>query len=259
MNGSPPLTLLAFAPMIDSELARLVLAHYGTDYREADHVFGVASVLALRHVWTVQVPVLYGGGLRLAGPRAMVDALDRSCPAARQLVPANQPLRSRVEADWDRFNNKLAAETAPFAYFHLLPLRDLMIEPFCRGIPAAEAAALRSWGYPLMSGLLKLLLRLNAARADDALIRIRATLDHTDAVLADGRPYMTGDRLTLSDFALAAAIAPLLLPAGYGAKLPPLEQMPPPMAAAITECRARPTAAFVSRLYSQHPPRPSPG
>jgi glutathione S-transferase len=247
-------TLVSFAPMIDSELSRLVLTHYAVGYREERHLFGVASVVSLARAAKIQVPVLCGGGLRLAGPRAMVAWFERTCPVERKLLPAAQPLNSQVEADWTRFNGRLAAETAVFAYFHLLPHRDIMMAPLCRGLPAMEATALRSWAYTPMRQLLTLLLRLSTARAADALVRIRMGFDYIDNLVVDGRRYIAGERLTLSDLALATAVAPVLLPEGYGAPAPPLEAMPAAMASVITELRARPTAAFVQRFYAGHPP-----
>jgi glutathione S-transferase len=246
-------TLVSFAPMIDSELARLVLAHYAVGYREERHLFGVASMVSLARAAKIQVPVLCGGGLRLAGPRAMVDRFELSCPVERKLLPAAQPLNSQVQADWARFNGRLATETAVFAYFHLLPHPDIMMAPLCQGLPAMEATALRSWAYPPMRLLLTLLLRLSPARAAQALVRIRSGFDYIDNLVADGRRYTAGERLTLSDLALATAVAPVLLPVGYGAPAPALETMPAAMASVITELRARPTAAFVQRFYDGHP------
>ncbi|MEA2744735.1 MAG: glutathione S-transferase [Acetobacteraceae bacterium] len=246
--------LISFAPMIDSELSRLVLAHYAVAYQEERHLFGVASLVALARAAQIQIPVLCGGGLRLAGPRAMVDWFDQTCPAERKLLPSVQPLRSQVEADWARFHGRLATETAAFAYFHLLPHPNIMMEPLCQGLPPTQATALRSWAYPPMRQLLTLLLGLSAARAADALVRIRIGFDYVDKLLADGRRHIAGERLTLSDFALASAVAPLLLPAGYGAPTPALETMPNAIASVIAELRTHPTAAFVQRFYAGHPP-----
>jgi glutathione S-transferase len=104
--------------------------------------------------------------------------------------------------------------------------------------------------YPALSGMFRLLLQLSPERAEQAAGRIRATFDTTDKRIADGRPYLCGERMTLGDIALAAASAPLLLPEGYGAILPPLEAMPAPVASLIVELRAHPTGAFVQRLYA---------
>jgi glutathione S-transferase len=252
-----PLTVLTFAPMIDSETSRLVLSHYGIPYRESWHIFGWASVLTLMHGGYGRIPVLYGPGVHASGPRAIVDRFDELCPGERRLLPARQPLRTDIEADWARYNGDLATHTAVFAYFSLLPHRDIMIEPFSRGIPSVEAALVRP-GYPLLRGLFTTLLRLRPERAADALTRVRMAFDWTDARIADGRPYLRGDILTLGDFGLAAAAAPLILPQGYRAPIPPFESMPAALQGVVTELRQHPTAAFVQGIYARHPPHPAP-
>ncbi|WP_052134832.1 hypothetical protein [Sphingomonas sp. 37zxx] len=65
----------------------------------------------------------------------------------------------------------------------------------------------------------------------------------------DGRALLAGDRLTISDIAMCAAFAPLLLLHSYGALMPPVEVTPPPLRALMQELRARPTAGFVQRLF----------
>jgi hypothetical protein len=56
----------------------------------------------------------------------------------------------------------------------------------------------------------------------------------------------------LSDIALAASAAPLLLPQGFTAPLPTFDQMPPEMTSVIRELREHETGQFVSRIYREH-------
>jgi glutathione S-transferase len=246
-------TMLTFAPMVDSELTRLLLRHYGVAHREADHLFPWVSVLTLFHGGKGLVPLLYGPGLRLTSPRPIAEHFDPLAPPERRLIPAEGELAREVEADWQTFNGGMGADTAAFAYRHLLPDKALMAPIFAAPVPPLEAR-LTPFVYPVMSILFRLLLRLSAARADAALARIRASFAATDKRVADGRPFLAGDRLTIGDLALASASAPLLQPAGYGAKMPPVEKMPRAMRAAVDELRRSPTAAFVQRLYDGLPP-----
>jgi hypothetical protein len=62
----------------------------------------------------------------------------------------------------------LSPTPACWRIFHLLPHRDIMLEPVFRGIPPREKWILGG-SYPVQSALLSLLLRLSAARAQDAL------------------------------------------------------------------------------------------
>lgn len=242
------LRLLTFPPMINSETSRLLLRHYGLAYREEPHAFGWGSTLALFRTGSPEVPVLYGTGLTQTGPRGIIDQWDADQPPGRALLPPDPMLRGRAEADWDRFNGTLATYTARLAYYHLLPHRGILIEPFTRGIPGWEASLTRAI-YPLQRGILSLLLRLNAPNAADALTQIRLIFDETDARVRDGRPFLLGERITLGDIALAAAAAPVTVPDGNRSPIPALASMPVVYAAIVDEMRKRPTAAFVQSVY----------
>ena len=233
-----PLAMLTFAPMIDSELSRLILAHYAIPYREEPRIFGWASVLALLHGGHGRIPFIHGGGRRLtARARSSTISTRSSRRTARCVRRGNRCGRGRCGVE--RYNGELATYTARVAYFHLLPARDIMLEPFSRGVPRSEAAVVRP-AYGLLRRLFTMLLRLKPATAQDALARVRAAFDRTDRLVADGRRYLAGGRLTMADLALASAAAPMLLPAGYAAPVPPLEAMPPAMQAIVAELRQHP-------------------
>jgi glutathione S-transferase len=237
--------------MIDSELCRLILTRYEIPFQEDWHVFGWVSVLSLFRAGTVQIPVLFGKGAPLVGPRPLVDRFDKICPSGRSLMPTDAILRAEVELDWDTFNNTLSYATRALAYYHLLPHREIMIEPFTRGLPPLEVLAVQK-AYPFLAGLLQVLLRLTAARARDALTQIRAIFDQVDRRIGGGQRFLVGSQLTLSDLSLAAAVAPLILPEGYGSPIPPFEVMPPVYQNIITEMRGHDTARFVERIYRDY-------
>jgi glutathione S-transferase len=250
MPTEPQLSLLTFAPMINSETSRFVLRHYNVAYVEKPHVFGWGSLLALCRSGTPEVPLLYGNGLRLTGPRPMADHYDLSCDRDAMLVPTQQPLRTQLEADWQQFNGQLATYTAVVAYYYLLPHPDILTEAFFRGVPQYEKT-LFGHSYQLQRAILSLLLRLSQGRVDDCLRRIRLIFDDVDRRVKDGRRFLLADRPTLSDIGLAGAAAPMLLPVGYRAPIPALETMPQAMQDIIAEMRGRPVFEFVSRIYRE--------
>ena len=242
--------LITFAPMIDSETWRLLLQHYRIAYEEEPHAFLWGSILALFRAGSVQVPALIGDGLKLVDPQTAIDRWDAAQPPGHALIPADPVMKAVAQEDWTLFHGTLATCTARLAYFHLLPRRDILIEPFTRGTPRGEAAFTRII-YPLQRGVLSLLLQLTAKNADDALAQIRTIFDKADTRVRDGRRFLQGDRLTLGDLALAAAAAPVTLPEGNRSPIPPLAQMPPAYAAIVREMQSRPTAGFVQGVYRQ--------
>ncbi|HEY2247172.1 MAG TPA: glutathione S-transferase C-terminal domain-containing protein [Bradyrhizobium sp.] len=234
--------------MIDSELSRFLLWNYRIPFRENRHIFGWASVLTFLHRGYGRIPVIYGDGLSLTGPRPLVDHFEPLCPADRILIPAQEPLRTNIEADWETFNGELATHTARVAYFHLLPHRDIMMEPFTHGIPGWEAG-LTPVLYPALSALFGLLLRLKPEAVADSHEQALRIVDAVDGRVADGRRFLWGDRLTLSDISFATALAPFLLPPGYSAPIPDLPQMPPVMQNIVISFRNRPSGELVKRIY----------
>jgi len=78
--------------------------------------------------------------------------------------------------------------------------------------------------------------------------QIRTIFDSVDARFADGRKFLVGGRLTLSDVAFSVAAAPVALPAGYVGPIPSFEQMPFEVQAVVTEMRSHPAGAFALRI-----------
>jgi len=242
--------LITFPPSLDSELSRFLLGHYGVEHEEHPHTLYFCFAATLWHGFTFIFPLLYGPSFKFEGPRPMANYFDARCPRELRLFPQGENEKRQFEADWTQFNEALAFATAKFAYYHLLPHREIMIVPLSERTPALEQRAVKS-AYPLFAGLLRLLLRLNAKNAQDNLDQARKILDTVDSRLSAGQKYLVGDQLSLSDVAFAVAAAPLVLPEAYGGPIPPYEHMPTPIQSAIDETRARPAGAFALRIYQE--------
>ena len=127
--------LITFPPSLDCALSRFLLAHYRIPYEERRHVVIFSFFATLWHGSTLYFPLLYGGSYpTLDTVRKMIDYFDPLCPADRNLLLAG-PSRDIVEADWKAFNGTLGTATVAFAYFHLLPHRQIMIRTLTEGTP----------------------------------------------------------------------------------------------------------------------------
>jgi glutathione S-transferase len=242
--------LITFPPSLDSELARFLLEHYGIRYQERPHTMIFSSFVTLWHGWTPIFPLLYGDSLRLVGPRAISEYCDARCAPDLKLWPEDEAQKRQVERDWTDFNQTLALATARFAYYHLLPLRDLMIRPLSQGAPDFERKTVE-FAYPVFAGLLRTLLWLTAKQAQESLEQVRTTFKAVEDRLATGKRFLVGDRLTLSDIAFADAAAPVVLPRAYGGPIPSFVEMPAAVQEVVNEMRARPAGAFALRIYDE--------
>jgi len=249
-NGTPEPVLITFPPSLDSELSRFLVTHYGIAHVERRHTMMFCFFSTLLHGSTFVFPLLYSNSYKLVGPRPISEYFDARCPADLQLWPEAATEKSQVESDWNQFNDTLAWATADFAYYYLLPHREIMIGPLSQGTPDYEQKAVER-AYPVFAGLLNVLLRLSAQRTQASLELMRSIFAAVDARLASGAKYLVGDRLTMSDLAFSVAAAPVLLPTEYGGPIPPFDQMPGEVQAVIKEMRGHPAGAFALRIYAE--------
>ncbi|MEA3064718.1 MAG: glutathione S-transferase [Sphingomonadales bacterium] len=250
MTNDDAVTMTTFAPTLDSEQARLMLRYYGIRYRERDHLMPFVLLPAFLYGGGPDLPLIHGRGVKVAKPRPIAEHYDAGVPEPFRLIPAEPELARQFEADWQLYNGTMSAGTAIFAYYHLLPEQELMAPIFAEPTSWPERAIMPVF-YPVMRSLIASRLKLSPEAAEVAHGQILSSFAETDRRVADGRLYLNGERMTLGDIALAAAAAPLLLPEGFGTRMPTLEQTPPPMRTLMTELAARPTAAFVRRFYAE--------
>jgi glutathione S-transferase len=250
LSGQAPVTMVTFAPTLDSEQVRMLLRYYGVPCREKDHLVPFVLLPVKLHGGDGNVPFVYGPGVKVTSPQPIAQYYDRNVPDDLRLIPTEPALAAQFQADWQLYNGTMSGGTAIFAYYHLLPERRLMAPIFAEPTSWFERLIMPIY-YPLMRMLIAKRLNLTPQSAEAAHAKILSSFAETDKRVADGRLYLNGDRMTLGDIALAAAAAPMLLPQGSGFKLPTLEQMPPPMRTLMDQLRGTPTAAFVRRFYSE--------
>jgi glutathione S-transferase len=243
--------VIMFPPSLDCALARFLLAYYGVAYEERRHTILFTFIATLWHGRTLHFPLLFGGGYpALDSVQAMIDYFDPRCPDGRNLQLEGDDA-TQVAKDWEQFHETLGTAVTAFAYFHLLPLRAVMIRPLTEGTPALETWAV-SHAYPLFAGFIRAGLKLSESGAQQALGQVRDVVKSVDQRLADGRQFLVGGRFSLSDMSLANALAPLVLAPQYGGPLPTFDQMPPVLQAVVREVQASPAGQFALRMYRDH-------
>ena len=136
-------------------------------------------------------------------------------------------------------------------YVHMLAQRKLVLEFNDNGVPAWEDRTLR-YGWPLIVRLLQRVLDISPGIevADEA--AVWRELDYVAALLADGRPYLCGERFGAADLTFAALSASIIVPPDYGIPLPQPEILPPATAALVQRAREHPAGRYALMLFAEH-------
>lgn len=232
------------------EKARWALDRAGIPYREEPHVQVVHIAMARRAGGGRTVPVLVpGDGPAVAQSAGILRWADARTPADRRLYPAGEQgaAAAGLEA---RFDAGLGPDGRLWMYHGTLPVVRAMAPWALAGTPSWERRAFRVGGG-LLDPVIRRYLGVDDARAAAALRRVDAVFDEVAARLADGRPFLTGERFTAADLTFGALSSAVLMPQAYGSPLPPLEALPDTVAAEVRRLRAHPAGRFAARLYDE--------
>ena len=178
---------------------------------------------------------------RLSGLRR----LDAALPPEHKLFPDDLPLAVELE---ERFDAVLGPKTRVLGYHRLLPNRALCAEVATARVSELQAAvASRALG--LAEFIIRRIYRVNDAHAVEAEAAIEDEVSFAEGLLADGRPFLAGERFTAADLCFAAFLGALMALDTYGHPFPAIEERPAPERAAIEALRARPAGQHIIRLY----------
>ena len=237
------------------EKARWGLERLGIGYREERHlqVFHYP-----RTFWVSRgpnVPVLIDGDVVVADSTNILRHLERYAAPGMQLYPDDPVERARVDELEDLFDDVMGVESRRWVYYQFggHPLQALRVAG--QGVPFAEKL-LAPLIYPLFQLLIRLLIDPRSDTVEKGLTQVRTIVRDTDAMLAEGQPYLLGARFTAADLALACMMAPLVLPQNYGIRLPDVEELPIAARAVVREFRDTATGGYVLRLFAEEKPRP---
>lgn len=247
----PSLRLLTIPLSHYCEKARWALERIGLDYHEERHIQGFHYP---RTYWVSRnpgVPVLIDGKQVIVDSTGILKHLDRYAPPGMRLYPENAAARRQVEALEDLFDETLGVESRRWFYFHYLPEGSAALRIAGQGAPGIERA-MAPFVFPLMRRYATWLLQVSADSVKTGLEKSRQIVLQTDALLADGRPYLTGSRFSAADLALACMMAPFIVPDEYGIRLPPEAGLPAAMRPTVQAFRETATGEYVLKLFRTH-------
>lgn len=235
------------------EKARWSLDRARAPYREEGH----APLLHKRAVMTacgkagsVPVLVLDGDGVLDDSP-LIVRWADSRATSDRKLLPSGGRELDEALALEHHFDVDLAPHTRRLAYFHMLPDRARITSLMGIAIPRGEHTAVR-FAFPLLRGLMRRAMKIDAEGAVRSRDKVRSVFDEVGARLADGRPYLMGDRFGAVDIAFASLASPVILPDEHPIRGQASVEPPPALLRETETFRQTPAGKFVSRMYREH-------
>ena len=230
------------------EKARWALDRAGVRYRERPHLQLIHWLAVRRAGGGRTAPVLVCGDRVLADSAEIVAEADTRAPDARRLYPDDPAAADEVRELEREFDERLGPQGRLWMYDALRGRRDIAIAYACTGVPAWERRVLPV-AYPLVTRVIDRYLRITPDAVARSEAEVRGIFDAVAERLADGRPYLCGDRFTAADLTFAALAAAVLMPPEYGVPLPQPDELPQPMAAMVRELRAHPAGAHALAMF----------
>jgi glutathione S-transferase len=238
------------------EKARWALERCGLPYREQRHVQGIHRIAARRAGGGQTVPVLVTPEAVIGESEQILLWVDRRTPPEDRLFPARAPARDEVLSLCRRFDEQLGPRGRRLMYVHMLSQRRLALAYNNEGVPRWEDRAIR-WGWPLAAGFIRRELGIVPGIEAEDEAAVFGELDHVAGLLADGRPYLCGERFGAADLTFAALSAAVLVPPQYRVPLPQPELMAAPTAALVRRARTHPAGQYALGLFARHRAAPA--
>jgi len=233
------------------EKARWALERAGVSYREEPHVQGIHQLAARRAGGGSTVPVLVDGDAVIGESEEILDWADARIAPEHRLFPAEPEARTAVLEVCRRLDSELGPRGRRLMYFHMLAQPDLALRFNNAGVPPWEDRAIR-WGWPVAKRFVARALEMRpGVETEDQAVVFRE-LDLVAGRLADGRPFLCGERFGAADLTFAALCAAVVFPPTYGVPLPQPAVLPPETAALVKRAREHPAGRYAMELFARH-------
>ena len=230
------------------EKARWALDLARIEYREERHVQGIHQTAARRAGGGKTVPVLVTPDGVLGESSEILAWVDERLPPDSRLFAGD---RAEIDALCERFDAVLGPRDRRLMYVHLLPERKLLLSFNNAGVPRWEDRLLRM-AWPLLSPLVGRELGITRGVEVEDEAAVWREFDFAGGLLADGRPYLCGERFSAADLTFAALAAPCVVPPEYGVSLPQPERLPVKTATLVERAREHPAGRHALRMFREH-------
>lgn len=238
--------LYVFAISHYCEKARWALDYLDIDYRLQYLAPGPHAQLARAHKLTdTSLPILVGGDYALQGSARIIDwAVEHGDGPERSLASSDHQASMNIE---ERLDRVFGVQVRRYYYSDALISQPRSMRPiFAHDLPWRQRLVLRlAW-----SKIVQLMIRgmdLGTEQGRESRQIVMDELDWLDGLLADGRRYLVGERLSRTDISAASLLSPLALPPAhptYGGL-----QVPEAVGLDLANWQSRPSLQWTHEMY----------
>lgn len=255
----PPRYILVTArvsPMV--ELARWLFERHRIPYDEEGHAPLIHIPFTLRRKGGVEVPVVVSAASVWKGARETLYGLDSRLRDDEKLFGVTEEVRAANGALVEQLLQRLLHDVRRLAYFHMLQVRRAVVPVVTDGVPWWERTLIQL-SFPIWRRFMGRALDFSPAAIDAAPRHITEAFEIVENELARrGTRFLGGDAPNAVDIIFSALVAPVTAPAGYGSRLPTLDEMPPALRSFVEGLRARRGGTLVVDTYAVARPAPQP-
>lgn len=202
--------LITIPPSHYCEKVRWALDYAGLEYQEKGHL-PVFHRKATSKYQAKSVPVMITKDLILRDSSEILKYVDSLLPPEKKLFHPEK--EKDIEALEDLFDEKLGPHTRRFAYYFLLEKPKILLSLFSNA-PKNEQFYFRLF-FPLIKFLMKKGMKINKKSFERSKGKIKEVFKEVELILADGRKFLTGEKISAADITFAALAAPIILPKEY--------------------------------------------
>lgn len=229
-------------------------ARWALDYLEIDyalrHLPPGVHISIVRKLGATQtaLPILVANSEVIEGSSSIIDWADaRATSGGKRLTPIEDSDTCReIEK---RLDDVLGVHLRRYYYSEALLVQPQAVRPiFSQGLSLPHRLLLRFTWREICKRMIAGM-DLGTRQGLESRQIVVAELDWLDALLADGRRFLVGDRFSRADLTAASLLAPLARPDEH----PSYQhlQIPPGVAADLDSWRKRPSANWVLDIYDQ--------
>lgn len=248
MSNNKPFRLITIPVSHYCEKVRWALDYLKLPYVEEPHMPPFHR-FATTKVGGKSVPVLVSEDGNFTDSTDILKYLDSIVSDDTKLYPKNSQQRQQVEDLEELFDKQLGTATRNWAYFYVVDNSTIIQPKWTQGVPFVEKILFPAIYSPMRS-IVKKEYHVNAESAAKAYEQIKSVFQKVDDLLADGRNYLVGDKISAADIAFASLAAPILQPKQHPIKSSDSQELPAEMLSEIKKFRKTAAGKFALNLYA---------